>query len=1054
MVDAPDASGRRPVSVHSRPEDAPSAQTWTRHATGLLSAAGLLSAGGGEPEHPVVWPPDGALALDTSGLYAELAAAGLSYGPLFRGVRRAWRRGAEIFTEVSLPEERTHETGGFSLHPALLDAALHGAGLGGLVESEGGAMVPFSWSGVSLHAAGACALRVRLAPDGPGSIEVAASDLDGRPVMSVRGLALRPISREQIRATQSVRDGAVFRVDWARTAARDAVPVQRCAVVGPGGDGYAGALEAGGVRVGRFAGVADLGDAVAAGEAVPDAVVVVLGPGAGSVVAASHAAVHEALVVVRSWLADGRFAQARLAFVTSGAVAARREEDPSALAHAPVWGLVRSAQTEHPGRFVLIDVDGEDGSSGALSAALACGASQVAIRSGALLTPRLARAAGGGVPGDLALAPEGTVLVTGGTGGLGRQVARHLVERHGVRHLLLASRRGRAADGAAELVAELAELGAETTVATCDVSDRQALAQLLAGVPATHPLSLVVHAAGVLDDGVLTSLAPEQLDRVLRAKLDSAWHLHELTRDSDLAGFVLFSSASGVLGAGGQGNYAAANVFLDTLAQHRSAQGLPAVSLAWGPWEESSGGMTGTAARNPLARLARSGVAALSSEEGLDLFDVARSGAEASVVLMHVDTVALRAAGREEVPTLLRGLLPAPPPAPTTATATATARRNLADLGAEERREEFLDLVRTRAASVLGHTDPGALDVSRPFLEAGFDSLTAVELRNALSEATGLRLPATIVIDSATPAGLAERLDALFGASRSGQDAVAHRTQDTVDVLYRQACAQGRIGDGNAFLVAAARLRPTFTASQDGAVREPVRLSSGPERPALVCFPTVGASSSPLQYAHFAAALAGVREVSAMQVPGFVEGEALPADFATMVETQAQAVLRHTAGDPYVLVGYSSGGWLANAVAGRLEETDRGPLGVVLLDTYFADSRLPLIQPALTRGMFDREESIGRIDHVRWTAMGAYLGMFAGFSPAPTRAPHLLVRATVPLPPVDGSPEVPADVWEQDPAFPMAVREVHGDHFTIVEDDAGAAALAVHRWLSAPLPGL
>ncbi|MEU9470796.1 type I polyketide synthase [Streptomyces avermitilis] len=1046
LVGAPDASGGRPVSVHSRPEDTAAAESWTRHATGLL-----VPVGDEEPDHPVMWPPAGALELDTSGLYDDLAAAGLGYGPLFRGVRRAWRHGEEIFAEVSLPEEQTYGIGGFGLHPALLDAALHSAGLGGLIENQDGATVPFSWSGVALRATGASALRVKLAPAGPGSITVAASDMDGRPVVSVRALALRPISREQIRAAHGVRHDAVLRLDWAETRMSDSVPARRCVIVGPNGEGHARALSACGVRVSHFTDLTELGDAVGAGEPVPDVVVVVMGPQTGSVVAASRDAAHGALAAVRSWLADSRFAEARLAFVTSGTVAADREEDVRGLVHAPVWGLIRSAQTENPGRFVLIDVDDEATSLDALADALATGAPQLAIRSGKLLAPQLARVPVPGAPEDLTLDPKGTVLVTGGTGGLGRQVARWLVERHGARHVLLASRRGRAADGAVELTAELAELGAETTVVGCDVADRQELADLLAGIPTAHPLTLVVHAAGVIDDGVLTSLSPEQVDTVLRAKLDSAWHLHELTRDADLAGFLLFSSAAGVLGAGGQGNYAAANAFLDALAQHRAAQGLPAVSLAWGPWDESSGGMTGAVSTNHLARLARTGVAALSSDEGLVLFDVARAGTEAAVVLMRVDTAALRgAAGREEVPALLAGLVPRASPTP------PAARRNLGDLGQDERRQALRDLVRARAASVLGHTTSEALDISRPFLESGFDSLTAVELRNALSEATGLRLPSTIVFDSATPAGLAERLDALLGESRSAQDGGARQTEDTIDVLYRQACAQGRIGEGNEFLVAASRLRPTFTAQQDAALQEPIRLSSGPERPALVCFPTVGASSSPLQYAHFATALAGVREVSAMPVPGFVEGEALPAGFDTMVETQARAVLRHTAGGPYVLVGYSSGGWLANAVAGHLEATGHGPSGVVLLDTYFADSRLPLIQPALTQGMFDREESIGKIDHVRWTAMGAYLGMFAGFSPAPTRAPHLLVRATNPLPPVDGSPDVPADVWEQTPAFPMAVQEVPGDHFTIVEDDAGAVALAVHEWLSAQssLPGM
>ncbi|MEV0639962.1 type I polyketide synthase [Streptomyces sp. NPDC050619] len=1060
VVGAPDNTARRPVSIHSRPEDASAAAPWTRHATGLLTAAGDE-----QPQSPAVWPPAGAVDVPVAGLYEALGAAGLGYGPVFRGVRRAWRDGADVFAEVSLPEEHIDGPVRFGLHPALLDAALHsaGAGAGGPTESGDGAVVPFSWSGVTLRATGARALRVRLAPAGAGSLAVTAWDPDGRPVVAVRDLALRPISREQIRAAQGARHDAVLRVDWTELAARRTAPVRHCALVGPIPTGLTTALKSQGHRVSHHpdpveallagpltvttqTGAADGNgaDGDLADGSAPDTVVVLVDPHRGTVVEASHQAVHTTLDAMRRWLGEPRAVGARLVFVTTGAVAAQAADDVPSPAHAAVWGLVRSAQTEHPDRFALIDLDGLDASADVLAAALATGEPQLAVRAGRLLVPRLARMPALRTDPEPAFDPRGTVLITGGTGGLGRQVARRLAERHGASRLLLVSRRGPAAEGSAELVKELRELGAEATVAACDVGDRQALAKLLAGLPAAHPLTLVVHAAGVIDDGVLTSITPEQVDIVLRAKLDSAWHLHELTQDAGLAGFVLFSSAAGVLGAGGQANYAAANAFLDALARYRTARGLPAVSLAWGPWADGDGGMTGALGADGLARLARNGVRAFSAAEALDLFDAARSGDEPAVVLMRMDTAALRgAAERTDVPPLLAGLVPAPPPAP----ASVPARQRLADLHGEERRTELLGLVLTHAASVLGHTDPEALDASGPFLESGFDSLTAVELRNALGGAIGLRLPSTVVFDSRTPAGLAERLDDLLDEAPAAGADDTPRPQDTIDVLYRAAVAQDRIHEGNAFLSAASRLRPTFAAGDD-TDREPVRLASGPERPVLLCFPTVGASSSPLQYAHFGTALTGVRGVSALQVPGFIEGEPLPADFDAMVESQARTVLRHAAGEPYVLVGYSSGGWLANAVAVHLERTGHQPAGVVLLDTYFADSQLPLIQPALTRGMFDREEAFGRIDHVRWTAMGAYLRLFTEFAPAPTRAPHLLVQATSALPSVPGGPEVPAEAWKRKPAFPMAVREVPGDHFTIVEDNAATAALAVHDWLT------
>ncbi|MYW15125.1 SDR family NAD(P)-dependent oxidoreductase, partial [Streptomyces sp. SID2955] len=268
---------------------------------------------------------------------------------------------------------------------------------------------------------------------------------------------------------------------------------------------------------------------------------------------------------------------------------------------AAVWGLVRSAQAEHPDRFVLLDLDGQELSGGTLDSVLASGEPQIAMRSGEALAPRLARTTaatltepGSGPdsePGSASAPhgtwnPDGTVLLTGATGTLGALVARHLVTEHGVRHLLLVSRRGRTAPGAAELADSLGGLGATVTVAACDAADRAELAELLRTVPAEHPLTAVVHAAGVLDDGVIESLTPDQVEAVLRPKVDAAVHLHELTRDLDLAAFVLFSSAAGTFGGAGQGNYAAANAFVDALAAHRRAHGLPAVSLGWGFWAE------------------------------------------------------------------------------------------------------------------------------------------------------------------------------------------------------------------------------------------------------------------------------------------------------------------------------------------------------------------------------------------------------------------------------------------------------------------------------------
>jgi acyl transferase domain-containing protein/NADPH:quinone reductase-like Zn-dependent oxidoreductase/NAD(P)-dependent dehydrogenase (short-subunit alcohol dehydrogenase family) len=326
---------------------------------------------------------------------------------------------------------------------------------------------------------------------------------------------------------------------------------------------------------------------------------------------------------------------------------------------------------------------------------------------------------------------EGTVLITGGTGELGGRVARHLVAEHGVRHLVLTGRSG----GGTGLAAELEALGANVIVAACDVADRSALAGLLAAIPAGHPLTAVVHAAGVLDDGVVESLTPEKLDAVLRPKVDGAWHLHELTRDLDLAEFVLFSSAAGTLGAAGQANYAAANAFLDALAAHRARAGLPAISLGWGLWADPSAMTRGMSAPD-AARLRRSGLAAVPTPLGLTLLDRARAGDRPAYLPVLLDLPELRSG---EPSPLLRDLVQAPRD-------QAHSTVDAADLD---------ELVRAHAATVLGHGATTAVEPTKAFKDLGFDSLTAVELRNRLAAATGLRLAATLVFDHPTPAALA-----------------------------------------------------------------------------------------------------------------------------------------------------------------------------------------------------------------------------------------------------------------------------------------------------------
>ncbi|MFJ1709099.1 type I polyketide synthase, partial [Kitasatospora sp. NPDC088346] len=789
VVGGPDETGGRTLTVHSRPEHADPAEPWTRHAGGLLTPAT-------DPEASfdlTAWPPAGARPVDTDEVHARLAEAGFGYGPAFRGLRAVWQHGTAILAEIELPEEDRDGAARFGLHPALLDAALHALGADTSDAAVRGGL-PFSWHGVTLHAAGATALRLRATPAGRGEVALELADAAGQPVLSVRALALREISAEQLDAARAPRTDSLFRVEWA-TLPVSAATTGRWAALGP-----VSAVPA----AEQHTDLAALAAAVDAGQPVPDAVFLPLPAGttaAGDTTDAEHAAasghrsaehaaavhraVHHALAVTREWLADERFAAARLVLTTTGPA-----DGPNTLADAAVRGLVRSAQLEHPDRLVLLRLDTPDLPGEVLAGALASGEPELAFHDGLVRVPRLARAHAAAPADDAvpAFGPHGTVLVTGASGALGTLVARHLVTRHGVRSLLLLSRRGADAPGTADLVTELAEHGATVTVAACDTADRDALAAALAG----HPLTGVVHTAGVLDDGVLDALTPERVDTVLRPKVDAALHLHELTADQPLTAFVLFSSNAGVLGGLGQANYAAANAALDALAEQRHAAGLPATSLAWGLWAD--GGMAGTLDSADLLRLARAGMTGLADDEGLALLDTATATAEPLLIPMRLDLAALRAqAAAGTLPAQLRGLVRTP----TRRTARAgraggtELMRRLAGLPEADLDREILELLRVRVAAVLGHASSDVIDAGRAFNELGFDSLTSVELRNELNAVTGLRLSPTLIFDYPTPAALAAHLRTeIAGAAADAHPAPAApaRPDDEPIAIVGMAC--------------------------------------------------------------------------------------------------------------------------------------------------------------------------------------------------------------------------------------------------------------------------
>jgi acyl transferase domain-containing protein len=691
--------GRRAVRVHSRPADAGVA-AWTCHAIGTLTTGAATA-----PEaDPSPWPPPGAAPVDLTDAYGRLAAHGYGYGTAFQGLRAMWRRGEQLFAEVELPAGVDRSAGSFQVHPALLDAAMHP-----IVLDAASPRLPFQWMGVRMGAAGARAARVALASTGPDATTLTVTDPDGRPIAHVESLVTRPVSTALLAAASS----PLMKVEWTPIPAELASAVGRWAVVGaplPGVD------------------LPAYPDLQAAAAHDPDAVVAgFLDATDDDCAEAARRLLHAALGLLQAWLADERYAESRLVVLTRG------------LAAAGVRGLIRSAQAEHPGRILLLALDAAPAGAD-LTATLAAAAAgtepELDLADGRMRAPRLVRSAPAELDGA-AWAPDGTVLITGGGGTLGGLVARHLVTEHGVRRLLLVSRNG----GGHDLAAQLTAAGATVTTAACDVADRSALAALLA----EHPVTAVIHAAGVLDDAAVTSVTPGQLDRVLRPKLAGAWNLHELTKDRPLTAFVLFSSVAATLGTQGQANYAAANAFLDGLARHRRALGRPAVSIAWGLWAEASG-MTGHLADRDRRRLARSGVLAMPSSQGLAMLDLAVRATEPVVVAARLD-LAARLADRR-----------APAAGPAIDRDQQGFATKLASAPAAARDELLLDLVRTHTAVALGHASPGAVDPGKPFRDLGFDSITSVGLRNSLSAAIGQRLPATLVFDYPTPRAVAGHL--------------------------------------------------------------------------------------------------------------------------------------------------------------------------------------------------------------------------------------------------------------------------------------------------------
>ncbi|MBX7268171.1 SDR family NAD(P)-dependent oxidoreductase [Micromonospora sp. Llam7] len=1007
---------------------------WVCHAVGTLAPA----AAGSAPTGPDL----------SAGGAAEDRDTGVELSGAFDAPLTVVRDGDAVAVALALPEEYRGDGGRFGLHPALLEPAVRVAAP--LAQDRDAVVMPMTWYGVRLWTAGATTLHAALTPTPEGGHALESADDLGRPVLTVERLEFRavPISDRTISGALS----DLYRQEWTAVTRPTPGPQQPSTVLGTALPDFPGP------RVPTLDAVLD--------ETGTVYLPVQGGPAAAAGLAEEvHATLARVLGTLQEWLADRRQDDRRLVVVTRGAVPTGDPEADVDMVAAAVWGLLRSVQSEHPQRFVLADVDGSAASWAALDAAAAGGEPQVALRSGAALVPRLARVRATGMPQPALDA--GSVLLTGASGTLGGLVARHLAAA-GTRHLVLVSRRGDRAPGAAQLAAELAGLGCTSTFEACDIADRTALAAVLNRVPEDMPLTGVVHAAGVLDDGVVESLDPERLATVLRPKVDAAVNLHELTAGLDLTAFVMFSSAATTLGAAGQANYAAANAFLDALAQHRRHHGLAGTSMAWGLWAERSG-MAEHLDEAHIERMSRRGIAPLGSAEALELFDAALAAAEPVAVPVRFNLPALRGMARAGMlPGLLRGLVrvAARPNADPTGERAALLRR-LAGRGAQDQEQVLVDWLRGHVAAVLGHNDPSTVAPQRAFTDLGFDSLTAVDLRNRLHVATGLRLPATLIFDYPHAAALSRFLRgelAVAGAdgkaravetvptAGEGPDFLASDTEDLgpVATLYWQACERGLYDEATELLGVASRIRPAFTDAGQVTAPEIVRHASGTDEPRLICFPAFSAVAGPHEYARFGAQFADRRDVLVVPHPGFVDGEQVPATLEAVVAMQAERVVTCAGGKPFAIVGRSLSGWFAHAVAEHLERDGVRPAAVILVDSYANEEFLrDRLGPLMRKHMLERESRFALQSETRLTAMGTYYRLLGLWEPTAIAAPTLLVRATEPFSHDlrDLLDEEEVD-WLASWSLPHTAVDVPGDHFTVLEQHSTTTADAVHGWLA------
>ncbi|MFI9377572.1 SDR family NAD(P)-dependent oxidoreductase [Streptomyces parvulus] len=933
------------------------------------------------------------------------------------------------------------------------------------------------------HTRGASLDRARLLPDRPGPALTL-------PVYAWqhRRYWIEPTPRTPDRVTGPRR----YRVTWRPVPPGPTAPAGTWLLVEPragsaAADAAARALTARGATVHRLAADPATADRRALAAALRDAHT---GPAAGplagvlsllavdesapptdSVTDPVPAAVRATLALTQA-LADSAV-PARLWCVTRAAVAVTPAETPG-VEGAALWGLGRTAALELPALWGgLADLPARPGPADwdRLATVLTGDEDQVAVRADGLHGRRLTPAPR---PAPTTpYRPRGTVLITGGTGALGGRLALRLA-REGAGHLLLVGRRGRGAPGADALEAELLALGAKVTFAACDVGDRDALAAVLAAVPADAPLSAVFHAAGVPQLAPLTESGPDLVRDVYEGKVAGALHLDELTRTLELDAFVLYASGAGVWGSAGQSAYGAANAALDALAERRRARGLPATSVAWGLW--GGGGMGDLGDGAGAAHLRRHGVRPMDPDDALTELLRAVGAGETAVTVTDTDWPRFAAGftGYRSSPLIAELTGATGPDAAngddpdrgdpdredpdrdgheTPRTAPRDLRRELAGRDPAARTTAVRTLVCAEAAAVLGLDGADEVSTDTTFTHSGFDSLAVTRLRRRLSAATGTDLPPETFLEHDTPEALTAHLLDLLGREEPDPwPATGSGGDGTLVALYRAALDAGRVGDAVDALSGVAALRPVFTTETRRPTR-PVRLADGPEGsgggPLLVALAGTAAVSGPAEFTALAAALAGRRTVLALPQPGFRTGEPLPRSLAALCAAHADALSEHTGGRPYVLVGHSAGANLAHALTDHLERAGgTAPAGLVLADVYTpADpGAMGVWRDVMLR--WAGERAVVPLDDTRLTAMGAYHRLLQDWRPSPTRAPVLHLRAGLPMAPWTDPDRDWRSVW--DGAHTTA--DIPGNHFTMMTEHAPDTARAIDAWTGA-LPG-